>query len=258
MSQSRTPLALRAGAALLAAATLTVAGAAAAQAHVRVTPDNTAEGGYSRLTFRVPNESDTAGTTEIEVSLPTDTPFSSVMTKPVNGWTAEVTESDLPEPVDLDGTTVTKAATKVTWTADKGTQINPGEYQEFSISVGPLPKSGTTIELPTKQTYSDGEISDWNEPTVEGADEPENPAPTFEVTAADATGGHGTMAAGDTTAATTDSAADSSTDSAARWLGAGGLVVGVIGVLLAAVAWRRVAALPKAATTSATKTGSSV
>ncbi len=46
------------------------------------------------------------------------------------------------------------------------------------------------------------------------------------------------------TPAATDSA--DSSDSTARWLGAGGLVVGVIGLLLAAVAWRRLATLSKA------------
>ncbi|GAA3595320.1 hypothetical protein GCM10022223_08080 [Kineosporia mesophila] len=259
MSQSRIPLAVRAGAALLAAATISVAGAAVAQAHVRVTPDSTAEGGYSRLTFRVPNESDTAGTTSVEVSLPTDTPFTSVMTKPVPGWKAEVTEDKLPKPVDLDGTTVTKAASTVTWTAEKGTAINPGEYQEFSISVGPLPKEGTTIGLPVKQTYSDGKVSDWSEPAVEGEEEPENPLPSFEVTAAEADDHHGTTAAADTTEHATD---ESSADSAARWLGAGGLAVGVIGLLLAGLAWRRVATLTAAGTTSTIgktdKTGSSV
>lgn len=239
MSNVRIPLVLRAGSALVAAAAISLAGAAAAEAHVRVTPDSTAEGGYSRLTFRVPNESDTAGTTSVVVTLPTATPFSSVMTKPVPGWKAEVTEAALPEPIEVNGATMTKAPAAVTWTAEGKTQINPGEYQEFSISVGPLPKMGTTIELPTKQTYSDGEVADWNEPTVEGAEEPESPAPVFEVTAAEA-GGHHAAAVTETAVETSATATESSTsDPAARWLGAGGLAVGVIGLAFAAVAWRR-------------------
>ncbi len=248
-------MSVRAGAALFAAAAISVAGAAVAEAHVRVTPDSTAEGGYSRLTFRVPNESDTAGTTSVEVSLPQDTPFSSVMTKPVPGWKAEVVEAELPEPIDVDGATVTKAPATVTWTAESGTQINPGEYQEFSISVGPLPKMGTAIELPTKQTYSDGQVQDWNQPTVEGEEEPESPAPAFEVTAAEAGGHHASAAAAadpaePETAAANSTDEASSSDPAARWLGAGGLAVGVIGLALAAVAWRRVAVLQTAKTSS--------
>ncbi len=243
MSQTRVPFALRAGAALFTAAAFGLAGAAAAQAHVRVTPDSTAEGGYSRLTFRVPNESDTAGTTTVEVALPTDTPFSSVMTKPVPGWKAEVTEAELPEPIEADGATITKAPATVTWTAEGDNQINPGEYQEFSISVGPLPKMGTTILLPTKQTYSDGEVADWSEPEVEGQEEPDYPAPVFEVTAVEAGGHHGSAAAAPTTESTDE--AKSTSDTAARWLGAGGLAVGVAGLAFAALAWRRVAALQK-------------
>ncbi|GAB3253724.1 YcnI family copper-binding membrane protein [Kineosporia babensis] len=244
MSHNRVSLAARAGATLFAAAAISLAGAAVAEAHVRVTPDSTAEGGYSRLTFRVPNESDTAGTTSVAVSLPTDTPFSSVMTKPVPGWKAEVVEAELPEPIEVDGATVTKAPATVTWTAEGDTQINPGEYQEFSISVGPLPKMGTTIELPTKQTYSDGEVADWNQPTVEGEEEPESPAPAFEVTAVEA-GGHHAAAATDADAEEADeeTADASSSDSAARWLGAGGLAVGVAGLAFGALAWRRASAV---------------
>jgi uncharacterized protein YcnI len=239
MSKSRIPLVLRAGAALVAAAALTIGGAAIAEAHVHVTPDTTAAGGYSVLTFRVPTESDTAGTVGLEVDLPTDTPFTFVAVEPIPGWKAVVTQGDLPKPVEVDGTTITKAATKVTWTAEGSTQVAPGQFQQFLLQAGPLPKEGTTVTLPAKQTYSDGKVVNWNEPTVAGQAEPEDPAPAFEVTAA--------AAGDDDTAAPVATAVfnSSNSDSTARWLGGGGLAVGVIGLLLAAVAWRRLVTLTK-------------
>ena len=136
-----------------AAATMTAgllaAGAASASAHVHVVSDDPAAGGYSHLTFNVPNESETAKTSKLEVTLPADTPFTSVSVKPVEGWTARITTSDLPAPVTIAGATVTKAPSSVVWTADAAHQIGPNEYQSFSLSVGVLPDAGTTVTLPT-------------------------------------------------------------------------------------------------------------
>ena len=36
--------------------------------------------------------------------------------------------------------TIKEAVTSVTWTADPGTQIGPGEFAEFDISGGPGPR----------------------------------------------------------------------------------------------------------------------
>ena len=48
---------------------------ATAGAHVTVHTDSTASGSFSALTFRVPNESDSASTVKLEVQLPKVTPF---------------------------------------------------------------------------------------------------------------------------------------------------------------------------------------
>ena len=100
---------LKTAAAATMTAGLLAVGAAAASAHVHVDPDDTAAGGYTHLTFNVPNESPTAKTSKLEVTLPTDTPLTSVSVKPVEGWKAVVTTTDLPKPVTVAGATVTKA-----------------------------------------------------------------------------------------------------------------------------------------------------
>ena len=166
----------------LATAGLALLPVATASAHVRVTPDNPTTGGFSALTFRVPNESATAGTVKLSVTLPKDTPFLYVSTKPVPGWTAAATKTKLAKPVESYGTTLTEAVSEVTWTADKGVEIGPGEYQEFSLSVGPLPDPATVL-LPTTQTYSDGTVVAWDQPTPASGEEPEHPAPVLEVVA---------------------------------------------------------------------------
>jgi len=50
----------------------------------------------AQLTFRVPDESDTANTIKLVVSLPQDRPFTDASTQPMTGWTASVTRAPLP------------------------------------------------------------------------------------------------------------------------------------------------------------------
>ena len=82
---------LKSTAVLSTATGLMALGAGAASAHVSVDPASTSAGGFSQLTFKVPNESGTAKTTKLTVTLPAGTPFTSVSVKPMDGWTAKVT-----------------------------------------------------------------------------------------------------------------------------------------------------------------------
>ncbi len=221
-----------------AAATMTAgllaAGAAAASAHVHVDSDDPAAGGYSHLTFNVPNESETAKTSKLEVTLPADTPFTSVAVKPVEGWTARITTSELPAPVTIAGATVTKAPRSVVWTADAAHQIGQHEYQAFSLSVGVLPEAGTTVVLPTAQTYTDGTVVQWDQKTVDGQAEPEHPAPSFVTTAKDADIAHAASAPATAAAAVSQVPAAATTEAtsgdsgtAAGWIG---LAAGLLGL----------------------------
>ncbi|WP_432548170.1 YcnI family copper-binding membrane protein [Kineococcus sp. SYSU DK004] len=240
----------RAGAAVLAVTGLTLlAGAPAASAHVRAVPETTAAGGWSVVTLRVPTESDTAASTSLEVSLPTDTPFTSVRVRPLPGWTAVVSEGELPEPVDVDGVTLTRAPLTVTWTAD-GPGTGVGEFEQFQLQVGPLPAAGTRVVLPAVQTYADGEVAAWTEVGDPGAAEPEHPAPEFTTTeaAGDGHGAHGAAPADEaeertapvaSTADGSDGGSDGGPDGVARGLAGAGLAAGLGGLALGLRARRR-------------------
>jgi uncharacterized protein YcnI len=231
----------RTGAALTALAAVTAAGlvtAPTAAAHVRVVPESTAGGSFSKLTFRVPNESDTAGTVSLVVTLPESAPLAFVSTQPVAGWTAEVTTAKLAKPIEVHGTPIAEAARTVTWTAAKGTQIAPGQFQEFAISAGPLPESGELV-FSAVQTYSDGEVVAWNQPTPEGGAEPERPAPAFAVTPAEDDAHGGTSPDAEEPAAAPAADTTDEDSGAALWLAAAALLVGAGGVLVGALGWRR-------------------
>src|SRR3954454_8197430 len=91
------------------AATVVMSSGGLASAHVGVSSPDAAAGGYGKVTFRVPNESDTASTVKIRIQLPTDTPLASVWTMPVPGWTATTTKTRLTPPVkDDDGNTISE------------------------------------------------------------------------------------------------------------------------------------------------------
>lgn len=226
---------------LALAGALVLASAAAASAHVHVDPATTTAGAYSVLTVRVPNESDTASTTQVTVDLPTDHPLTYVATEPVPGWTATVEEGDLPEPVEVAGATITRAPLRVVWTADAvdGAGIADGEFQRFAMSAGPLPEAGTTLVLPAHQAYSDGSVVDWDQ-VAEGDEEPEYPAPAFVTTDAEADdhadaepADQGTVAATRAPEASTGSADDGGSDALPVVLGAAGLLAGLAALVVA-------------------------
>ena len=138
---------LKTAAAATMTAGLLAVGAAAASAHVHVDPDDTAAGGYTHLTFNVPNESPTAKTSKLEVTLPTDTPFTSVSVKPVEGWKAVVTTTDLPKPVTVAGATDQGAQFR-RLDRRRGPPDRPEQYQAFALSVGVLPDAGPLWSCP--------------------------------------------------------------------------------------------------------------
>lgn len=223
--------------AALAAAALALSAPLAASAHVHVDPDQASPGSYTLLTFRVPTESATAGTVRVEVDFPTATPFTSLSYQPVPGWSAEITTSKLPKPVKISGATVTEAPTKIVWTADSGVQIAPGQFQQFSVSAGVVPDTGS-IMMPATQTYSDGSVVKWDQPTPASGNEPEHPAPTLYINDAPPNEATPTIVSSTTAASPAESGA-SSVDAVALGVGVTGVAIAAIALVVAVFALTR-------------------
>ncbi|MGH9250982.1 MAG: YcnI family protein [Acidimicrobiales bacterium] len=247
----------RAGLAVVAAVGIGLALPVTASAHVTVRPDVETSGSFAKLTVRVPNESDTAGTVALRVELPADPPFASVSVQPHVGWTAELTRETPPEPVEVGEFTLDEIVMAVTRTADDGVRIGPGEFDEFAISVGPLPAAGD-YTLAAEQTYDDGEVVTW-------ADGPDGDLPAPVLTVVDAAGQGSDAATSDERAeakaerkaerqaarAAADDGSErangadratedtSTNDPVARALAVGGLAVGAAGVGIGTVSLRR-------------------
>jgi len=201
-----------------------------ALAHVTVSSPGATQGGFGVLTFRMPNETDNANATELKVQLPADQPLASVSVKPQPGWSYTVTRAKLSQPItDDDGNQVTDYPSVVDWKATAG-GIKPGEYNEFQLSVGPLPKADS-MTFKAIQVYSNGQTVSWiDEPAAGSTEEPEHPAPTLKLAAA------GTPAASNTAAPPPAAAAGD--DGASKGSVTGAYVVGGIGLVagLAALA----------------------
>jgi uncharacterized protein YcnI len=236
MSPNRTTL-RRVGAVTVLTAAGLLGAAGVASAHVTVHPESYPKGATDGvLTFRVPNEEDTASTTQVKVYLPTDHPVLGVLVSPQDGWTAKVTTTKLKTPVKTDDGTITEAASEITWTGGK---IGAGQYEDFNVAFGQLPEDTDQLTFKALQTYSDGKTVRWIEAAGSGDEEPENPAPVLKLNAKSAgeDGGSGTAAssASSKSPAASESKASAS-DSTARGLGVAGLVVGVLGLVAAAFA----------------------
>ncbi len=219
---------------------LTAAGTASA--HVTANSGQAAQGGYAKISFRVPDEQPNAGTIKLTVTFPTDHPLTSVRTKPMPGWTAQVDKVKLDKPVTVEGAQVTEAVRSVTWTADPGVRIAPEQFEEFDVSTGPLPKDTDKLVLPAEQTYDNGQIVRWDAPPqAPGAPEPEHPAPTVKLVAGGQGSDHPDADHAGMTASSHHSDADhpSGTDNTARLLGGAGLVVGALGLGVGAGALSR-------------------
>jgi uncharacterized protein YcnI len=193
---------------------------ATAWAHVTVHPATAAPGSFQELTFQAPNESADAHFVKLVVHLPSAQPLASLDPRALDGWTITTAKAPLPKPITTDDGTVTQYTSQITWTATGG-GVAPEQYQDFAVSAGPLPATGSLV-FTVDQFYSDGSVVHWNQASPAGKPEPEHPAPVLTVA---------------------DPAGSASSDGLARGLGAAGLTVGIVGlgtgIFLATSARRR-------------------
>jgi uncharacterized protein YcnI len=205
-----------------------VLAASPAWAHVHVTSDHATPGDDAVLTFEVPNESDKGAlTTELNVALPN---LTEVSTEQVPGWTAK-----------LDRDVAAGTVKSITWTAAPGAGIPADQFALFRVAVQ-LPKADS-VSFPATQTYADGTVVRWVDPTPPGGAEPDHPVPTLSLGGQSDAMDHNAPQGPTTTAAPSVTAEaaplTSDSDDTARWLGGAALVIAVAAAVLALVLRRR-------------------
>jgi periplasmic copper chaperone A len=230
---------------LVAAATLLVP--ASAQAHISLHPTTIPAGAFATLDVRVPGEAQGAYIKKVDVLFPQG--FTGVDYENVPGWSVKVIESKLANPIQSDDGTIDTQVSQIvwTWTGPLG-KVQDGQFIDFPVSVAiPEAAAGKPLEFRTVQTYSNGEVVHWIEPSLDG----DHPSPRINVTAkggviediagAEAGPAAGQTAAGSAAPSTAPAVARSSGDSASKGLAIVALILGALGLIagLAALAASR-------------------
>ncbi len=200
---------------IILAAAVAAALPATAGAHVTVHPNVIPEGAFAVLNVRVPNETDDANTTKVQVQMPDG--FEFVSSEPPPGWKAELTKSG-------------KTVSEVTFS---GGSIPPGQFKQFPLSVGVPGSSGDTLTFKALQTYDNGDVVRWI-----GAPDADLPAPTISISETgglieDSTGEHGVAGHDDEQAVEAAPAATTKVveKSGGDGLAIAALIVGALGLL---------------------------
>ncbi|ANS76742.1 nuclear export factor gle1 [Paenibacillus yonginensis] len=153
-----------------------------ASAHVTVKPAESAPDAWETYTMKVPTEKDLP-TVKVALKVPEQAELEQY--QPVPGWKTTTDKDD-------SGKIKT-----ITWEADAGSGIEPGQFQQFSF-VAKNPANESDLAWDAFQYYSDGTVVEWT--GEEGGD---NPHSITKITsaaagAASADAGHGhDAAAGD-------------------------------------------------------------
>ena len=216
--------------------------AAPAYAHVTVQPNEAVAGSFSRFVVRVPTEKEVP-TTKVRVELP---PLAFLAFEDAAGWTRTEKQGEFEEPLEAFGQEITEGVVSVTWS---GGEIGPHEFAEFGFSAA-LPEGEETLEFKAFQTYEGGEVVKWT-----GAPDSDAPAArvtTYDIGAEEGQGQLGVLAsladrveeleggaASDAESPDTEAAADvddeddDQSSTLALVLGAAGLALGAIALLVA-------------------------
>jgi len=235
----------RLGALPAATAAVALSLAAPASAHVTATPSTAAAGAFTVVTFSVGHGCEGSPTTRIEIQVPESVLSVTPSRNPF--YDVEKTIEKLDEPVtDAHGNEVTERTGSIVYTAS--TPLPDGQRDAFELSFQVPDAEGETLSFPTIQTCRKGETG-WTEVAADGqdAEELENPAPSFLITAAEGEG-HGDDAAaesasdeGEVVSASAESSADDADDAddGSSALGWAGLVAGLLGLAAGGLALAR-------------------
>ena len=219
------------------AALAAVAGAllcpALAQAHISLHPNTIPAGAFATLDVRVPGEQEGAYVRKVDVLFPPG--FTGVDYANVPGWSTQVIESKLATPVTEDGETIDTQVSQIvwTWTGPLG-KVENGQFVNFPLSLAiPGGATGKSLEFRTVQTYSNGQVVHWIEPSLTA----EHPSPRINVTAKggvieEVAGDEAGPAAGQTASGATPAAQPAaSSTGASKGLAITALVIGALGLL---------------------------
>jgi uncharacterized protein YcnI len=228
---------------LAAAGAMLVPGAA--QAHISLHPNTIPAGAFATLDVRVPGEQEGAHVTKVDVLFPNG--FTGVDYENVPGWSTHVIETKLATPIKEDGETINTEVSQIvwTWTGPLG-KVDNDQFINFPLSLAiPEGTAGKALEFRTVQTYSNGQVVHWIEPSLTA----EHPSPRINVTTKggviEDVAGHeagpeaGQTGASQSTPTASNTAVATSSGGASNGLALAALIVGTLGLIAGLLALLR-------------------
>lgn len=213
---------------------------AGAQAHISLHPNTIPAGAFATVEVRVPGEQEGAHVTTVDTLFPPG--FTGVDYEDVPGWSARVIETKLAAPIEEDGETIDTQVSQIVWSwhGPLG-KVGDGQFVDFPLSLAiPGDATGKALEFRTVQTYSNGQVVRWIDPSLSA----EHPSPRINVTAKggaieDVAGDEAGPAAGERAGASSAPVAAApakASGAASEGLGVTALVLGALALTLAAIA----------------------
>ena len=151
-------------------------------AHVTVSPSSVPQGTSDViLSFRVPNESATAGVTGLRIQFPLDHPIVVVNPEAGSGWQVTTVKTALKKPVTTDDGTFTSTVSEIDWS---GGTIPVGQFGVFNVLAQGIPTGTPELVFKAIEAYGDGTVVSWIQVPTKTVPNPEHPAPTLALTAA--------------------------------------------------------------------------
>jgi uncharacterized protein YcnI len=229
---------------LLAAGSL-LAAPAAVQAHISLHPNTIPAGAFATLDVRVPGEQEGAHVTRVDTRFPPG--FTGVDYENVPGWSARVLEARLATPIEQDGEKVDTEVSQIVWTwVGPLGEVRNGQFVNLPLAVAiPADVAGKALEFRTVQSYSNGQVVHWIDPSLTA----EHPAPRINVTAKggaieDVAGDEagppaGQAPVGGSTPTPASGVATRPASAASRGLGVAALILGALGLSVGLLALTR-------------------
>ncbi|MBF9129916.1 YcnI family protein [Plantactinospora sp. S1510] len=153
-------------------------GAAPAMADVTMTPGQAVQGDAAKLTFRVTEDRAPAYTTKVELLMPESAPVAETYPLSVPDWAPRMTMRKIDQTIGgIHHGQVTEVVASIVWTRS-GAPAASGGGAELIVSLGPMPQTDQ-MTFGVVQTYSDGHVTNWNQPPSAEVPRPEFPAPVL-------------------------------------------------------------------------------
>ena len=150
---------------------LLCAGTAAAE--LVVVPDQVDPGSREvTLTFRITEDDPAARPARLQLFLPTGRPLVGVRAPAPSGWTAQLTETDLPAPAPSQDGPVSRIVTSIEWTA---TGPAPS-IVELPVLVDVMPDGAGPVRFRLLKTDAAGRTEEWSNTWAEGGPKPAHDA----------------------------------------------------------------------------------